>query len=320
MLPSTLGPRSLRRRGVRAAVASAAVVLLTATAACSRTAEPGTREATTASDTATPSGASARAGHRVQKLLVFVVENHSMDQMQAGMPWVYRFAKRYGHTTRYRAVTHPSLPNYLAIAGGSTFGVTDDASPASHPLSGPSVFGAAVAHGSTARLYAEGMASRCQLEPSGRYAVKHNPWAYFTDERAACARGDVPLQRYGRDVDAGRLPAVGMVIPDLCHDAHDCGLGTADQWLRAKISRALAGPDWRAGRLAIVVTADEDDRNHGNRVLTVVAHPSVRNAVVRTRLSHYSLTRSYADVAGIPAPRQGAGARSLLRQFGLVAG
>ncbi len=63
------------------------------------------------------------------KLLVFVVENHSLDQMKQQMPWTYGFAQRYGYATRYVAMTHPSLPNYLAIAGGSTFGVADDAAP-----------------------------------------------------------------------------------------------------------------------------------------------------------------------------------------------
>ena len=254
----------------------------------------------------------------VTKLLVFVVENHSLQQMRRQMPYTARLARRYGYATRYHAVTHPSLPNYLAIAGGDTFGVRDDAAPAAHPLSGPSVFGRAVRAGSTARLYAEAMGSRCQLESSGTYAVKHNPWAYFAHERRLCRRDDVPLRRFGRDVDAGRLPAVGMVIPDLCNDAHDCGLDRADSWLRKRVRRVLAGPDWSAGRLAVVITADEDDGAHGNRVLTVVAHPDLRHAVVRARLTHYSLSRSYADVAGVRPLRHAADARSLLRRFGLT--
>ena len=260
----------------------------------------------------------ASRGTAVAKLLVFVVENHSLQQMREGMPYTSRLARRYGYTTRYHGVTHPSLPNYLAIAGGSTFGVTDDAAPAAHPLSGPSVFGRAVRAGSTATLYAEAMGSRCQLESSGTYAVKHNPWAYFARERRLCRHDDVPMRRFGPDVDAGRLPAVGMVVPDLCNDAHDCGLDRADSWLRKRVRRVLTGPDWAAGRLAVVITADEDDGAHGNRVLTVVAHPSLSHEVVRARLSHYSLSRSYAEVAGVRPLRQAADARSLLRRFGLT--
>lgn len=260
----------------------------------------------------------ASRGTAVTKLLVFVVENHSLQQMREGMPYTSRLARRYGYATRYHGVTHPSLPNYLAIAGGSTFGVTDDAAPAAHPLSGPSVFGRAVRAGSTATLYAEAMSSRCQLESSGTYAVKHNPWAYFADERRLCRQHDVSLRRFAADVDAGTLPAVGMVVPDLCNDAHDCSLSQADSWLRKRIRRVLGGPDWAAGRLAVVITADEDDGAHGNRVLTVVAHPSLSHEVVRARLTHYSLSRSYAEVAGVRPLRQAADARSLLRRFGLT--
>src|SRR3954454_20407705 len=63
---------------------------------------------------------------RVTKVLVVIEENHSLSQMQSQMPYAYSLAKRYGYAGNYTAITHPSLPNYLAIAGGSTFGVTDD--------------------------------------------------------------------------------------------------------------------------------------------------------------------------------------------------
>lgn len=276
--------------------------------------------ATTAETAGTPAGTAARGSVPVTKLLVFVVENHSLDQMREGMPFTARLARRYGYATSYHGVTHPSLPNYLAIAGGDTFGVADDAAPSAHPLRGASVFGRAVRNGSTARLYAEAMDSRCQLESSGTYAVKHNPWAYFPGERRLCRHDDVPLRRFAADVDAGALPAVGMVIPDLCNDAHDCSLAQADAWLRQRVRRVMNGPDWSSGELAVVITADEDDGAHGNRVLTVVAHPDLSHVVVHARLTHYSLSRSYAEVAGVRPLRHAADARSLLRRFGLTTG
>jgi len=78
-----------------------------------------------------------RAVPPVTKLLVFVEENHSFDQMRAGMPYTASLAERYGHATDYHAIRHPSLPNYIAIAGGSTYGVTDDRLPPAHRLTGP---------------------------------------------------------------------------------------------------------------------------------------------------------------------------------------
>ena len=101
--------------------------------------------------TSQPSGPTTRAASAgATKLLVFVIENHSLSEMQSQMPWTYRLGKEYGYATDFHAMTHPSLPNYLAIAGGSTFGVTDDNAPSAHKLSGQSVFGQARAAGKTA--------------------------------------------------------------------------------------------------------------------------------------------------------------------------
>jgi len=251
------------------------------------------------------------------KVLVFMVENHTLGEMRDQMPWTAALADRYGYATTYHAMTHPSLPNYLAIAGGSTFGVQDDADPSSHPLSGASVFGRAIRAGSTARVYAEEMPGTCATTPSGAYAVKHNPWAYFVDERRGCRAHDVPMTRFAGAVTHGTLPRVGMVIPDLDHDAHDGTLKTADAWFKAQMTKVFAGPDWKSGHLAVVLTADEDDTAHGNRVLTVVIHPSQHGNVVTTRLNHYSLTRLYEDVAGLPYLNGAKNARSMTKAFGL---
>ena len=258
------------------------------------------------------------SAHGATKLLVFVVENHSLEEMRAQMPWTYRLGQEYGYATDFRALTHPSLPNYLAIAGGSTFGVQDDDDPSSHPIGGTSVFGDALAHGRTAGVYADAMPENCSLTNTGQYAVRHNPWTYFTSERQQCAQLDLPIARFATDVDAGNLPDAGMVVPDLCHDAHNCSLATADAWMRQEIGLATSGPDFRAGRLVVVVTADEDDGSQDNTVLTIVAHPSVRGVVASSPLSHLSLSRLYSEVLGVPPLREAASAPSMADAFGLA--
>ena len=253
----------------------------------------------------------------VTKLLVFVVENHSLDQMREAMPYTAALGKQYAVATHYQAVAHPSLPNYLAITGGSTYGVTDDDPPSSHTTDQPSVFGQALALGKTAKTYAEGMPTNCAGESSGQYAVKHNPWAYHLSERSLCAQYDVPATELGQDVTAGRLPNAGLVVPDLCNDAHNCDLSVADQWLRTQIGTVMSGPDWRSGHLAIVVTADEGDNHQDKLVLTAVAHPSVHGGVVATPLTHYSLARLYSEVLGAKPLGEAATAPSMVTAFGL---
>ena len=311
-----------RRLGT-AAVLVAALGSTAALGACSSDAPAVTPSSTASSSSSTASSTSStRAGTTtrqpvVDKLLVVVMENHSLAQMQAAMPYTVSLAQRYGYATHYTATRHPSLPNYLAIASGSTHGVADDAPPSKHPLAGPTVFGTALAKGRTAAVYVQGMATPCEHASSGDYAVKHNPWPYFTSEAAQCERHNLPLAAFGTAVRSGTLPNAGMLLPDLCHDAHNCPLATADTWFQEQMRSIQAGPDWRSGRLAVVLTADEDDHNAGNVVLTVVAHPSLQHVVVTTPLTHYSLTRLYAEVTGTKPLGYGAAAPSMAKAFGL---
>jgi phosphatidylinositol-3-phosphatase len=258
------------------------------------------------------------------KLLTIVEENHGEQAALAQMPYLAALSGTYGRTTAYSAVTHPSLPNYLALVGGSTFGVTDDASPAAHPLSGPSVFDQAISAGRTAKAYIEAMPSPCALSSSGRYAVRHNPWTYFADpaERAHCRADDVPAGTPSTgplhdDVTAGTLPTLGWVTPDLCNDAHDCPPRVADDWLRSWLPVIMGGPDFRGGLLAVVVTFDEAEGSGSNTVLTAVIAPGVRHVVTATSCSHYCWTRYAAELAGVPPLRQAATSTSLGTAFGL---
>jgi acid phosphatase len=120
------------------------------------------------------------------------------------------------------------------------------------------------------------------------------------------------------DVRAGTLPNVGMLIPNICNDAHNCTLATADDWLKSWLPTIMSGPDFTTGRLAIVVTADEDDRKSGNTVLTTVVSRSLDGAhkVVSTPLTHYSLSAWLSRLAGGTPLREGASAPDLKAAFG----
>lgn len=151
-------------------------------------------------------------------------ENRSKGEVSAHMPFLMSQARSYGIAMNYFAISHPSLPNYLVLAGGTTFGIADDGGPAVHRLRGPSVFGRLLAAGRTATTYAEAMPDNCSRRNHAIYAVRHNPWTYFDDpaERAACEKFDVPLGSPTTgalidDLTAGKLPTFGLVVPNLCN-------------------------------------------------------------------------------------------------------
>ena len=253
----------------------------------------------------------------ISKVLVIVLENHSLAEMKAGMPYTFALAQRFGYATDYHAVTHPSLPNYLSITSGSHFGITDDSSPAVHVIHGESLFGQV----SSIKTYAEGMTSNCQRTDSGNYAVKHNPQAYFVDERTKCEKTNVSMGtpasgNLRNDIEHGSLPRISFAIPNLCNDAHNCPLATADAWIKSWLTQIQAGSDYRSGRLAVVITADEDDHTGGNAVLTTVIAPVLAHRVVTSALTHYSLLRFLERVAGVGYLR----AASTAPAFGLAFG
>lgn len=283
----------------------------------SAAAQVATNQAT--SNRAASARATSATPPRITKLLVVVEENHSLSQMRRGMPYTFRLAKQYGYATNYHALRHPSLPNYIGIAGGAMYGITDDRSPAAHRITRQSVFGEAIRHGKTAETYNESMPHRCTLTNSGRYAVRHNPWTYFVNNRETCRGYDRRMIAFGPAVRAGHLPRVGMVIPNLDHDAHDGSLHAADTWFQNLVKTIVSGPDWKSGHLAVVLTADEDDHNAGNTVLTTVITKSLMNKhrVVTSRLTHYSLTRLYDEVADLPLLHAAADAPSMARAFHL---
>jgi acid phosphatase len=247
---------------------------------------------------------------------VIVDENHTQAQAQAEMPYLVELQNTFGVTTNYTSPTHPSLPNYLMLAGGSTFGVSNDAAPPSHPITGASVFGAAIANGRTARTYNESMTTNCELTANGDYAVKHNPWAYFVNERTTCQTDDVPLTVLPGDIGSGDLPNVGMITPNMCNDGHDCPLEAADAFLRTWVPQLMNGPDYRSGDLTIVITFDEGEESE-QTIQTVVINPAVKAVVVTAPLTHAGLSRWLYRVSGSAPQNDAATAADVGAAFGL---
>jgi phosphatidylinositol-3-phosphatase len=264
-----------------------------------------------AQSTAGPSPAAGSA--RPRKILVIMEENHSIQQIfPSGMPYLWSLAQRYAYATDWSDVSHPSLPNYLAIFGGSDFNNPQDCAPGpgcSYP--GPSVFGQALARGETAKAYEESMPQPCDQSFVGNYDVNHNPWAYFPSEAANCQANDVPAGTpsggaLAADVHRGTLPTVGLVTPDLIHDGHNGTPAQADAWLQTWIPALMSGPDWRSGRLAIVVVFDEGETTE--QVPFVLMDPGLSGIKISKPANQYALTRLIDKVIGAPPLRQAAGA------------
>jgi phospholipase C len=246
------------------------------------------------------SGAGATASH----VFVIVLENHSYSQIvgSPSAPYLTSLAARYGLATNYHGLTHPSLPNYLAMVGGTTFGVTRNCTTCC--IAGTQIGDQLESHGLTWKAYLEGLPSPCFLgAKSGRYVKRHDPFVYFADvakDAARCRSHVVPLDALGRDIAGGTVPSLSFVVPDLCHDMHDCRPAAGDGWLATFVPTILASSAYRNGGV-LVVTFDEDAGTKDNRVSTIVASATMRaGARTAVRLDHYSLLASLEDLFVLP--------------------
>jgi phosphatidylinositol-3-phosphatase len=290
----------------------AAVLLLAGTAA-------GTGASASAAKTSAPCG---RASHAPtwRHVIVIVMENHGYSQVHGHSPALDRLAASCGVATGYRAISHPSLPNYIALTSGGTQGISDDCSPSPGCSPAvPSIFGQV---GADWKSYAEAMPSPCYRESSGDYSVRHNPAVYYS-QLTTCSTNDVPLGTFAQgalhhDLAAGTLPRFAFVTPDRCHDEHDCSVAEGDAWLGQLVRRIVATRNYRAGDTALFITYDEDDGDEDNRVTTVVVSPSTHpGRTVSAAFTHYSLLRTVEQMLGLPCLGQACSAPSMRRAFGL---
>jgi acid phosphatase len=291
--------------GVLVAGCSSAPVSASSTAAAASSTAAGLAPESAAG---TAAGSPGVLGH-VRKILVIMEENHSIQQIfPSGMPYLWSLAQRYAYATDWSDVAHPSLPNYLAIFGGSAFNDPKDCPPASGcSYPGPTVFGQALARGASAKAYEESMPQPCDAGFVGEYDVNHNPWAYFPSEASSCQAGDVPAGTPAGgalvgDVRAGALPDVGLITPNLLHDGHDGTPAQADAWLRSWIPVLMSGPDWRSGQLAVAVVFDEGETTE--QVPFVLLAPGLSGVKISAAANQYALTRLIDAVIGAPPLRQ----------------
>ena len=222
-------------------------------------------------------------------VFVIVMENRSFAQV-AGSGYVARLASEYGVATNYHGVSHPSLPNYLAMTSGSTWGIADDGY---HSLPAGGLGGQLTAAGIEWRAYMEGMANGC-FHSSYPYALKHDPFAYYG---GGCPQEVVPFGRFGADMSSGDVPRFVWITPGLCHDGHDCSNAVADAWLAQTVPAILATPAWQDGGV-LFITWDEGE-DSANSVMTLVIRSGPLLHRSARAYDHYSLLASIEDLLGV---------------------
>ena len=300
-------------------------LLLVATAACSDgravAAAPTSVSASTASSSLTPvesptpdasSDATDLAGSgggtcgqsgpppaSYDHVVVFVNENRTWDEVGGvgfgDLPWLGQVAAGCSVYTDWRE-TNPaqnSLTQYIGLTSGVDNPATvNDCKPSDRCRStDDNIFRQVRESGGTARTYVEGATKPCSAKGN---APKHIPALYYQggDDPAHCADEVRPLG----ELDPDDLPTYAMVVPDLCHDGHDCDDATVDEWLAEHLGAVLDGADYRAGTTAVFVLWDED-RPVPN---LVIAPTATAGPLSLDGAGHAAALRTMEEMLGLP--------------------
>ncbi len=233
-------------------------------------------------------GALPRPAH----VLVVVMENKRKSQVigSADAPYLNSLARAGATFPDSHGIGHPSQPNYIALLSGSTHGVTSDACPQDLGAK-PNLARALLNARRSFASYSESMPQQGFTGCSGTgglYARKHNPVTDFSNIPASSNR------TYSQfPTNYGSLPTVSFLMPDLCHDMHDCSVATGDAWARAHLSDYVR---WAAGHNSLlIITFDEDDWTDANTIPTIFVGPMVRPVVSGQRIDHYNVLRTLED-------------------------
>jgi hypothetical protein len=230
-------------------------------------------------------------------LFILIEENKAYGQILGNpdAPNLNQLKQTYGFASDYYGVVHPSQANYIAMLGGSTFGIHDDdafyCQPGqlnqfcpnsrqpgyvSHTIVGKSLMDQLEAKGLSWKGYFENLpepGSKVVFAPNpvrALYAAKHNGFMAFKSVQDSPQRlkNLVGLEQLTIDLQNGTIPNYSHIVLNQCHDMHglpECSnlqqlIKTGDAQVGKLVHQIMGSEVWSApGNSAIVITWDEDD-------------------------------------------------------------
>jgi len=269
-----------------------------------------------------PGQQSVRFGH----VFIVVEENANYADVvgSPSMPYLNGLATQYGLAANYFANGHPSIPNYFELTTGQTLTLIDALTPHSFPVSEDNVIRELIAAGKTWKSYAEDLpAVGYTGGDSGNYAVRHNPLAYMTDvqDDPAQTKNLVPFSQFAADLPTANLPDYSFIVPNLCNDAHNCPLATADNWLKTNLDPVIRSAVFQKDGLLVIVFDEADTLDFtagGGHVAAVIVSPLAKRGYKSIAFyQHQSALRLMLEGLGVTKlPGDAATATAMWEFFG----
>ena len=262
------------------------------------------------------------AGSAAVHVAFIIMENRNYTSVigSSSAPYLNSLASQYALATNYYANSvGSSLPDYFMLTVGDTVTTGADYSGS---VTEDNVVRELTKAGKTWKVYAEdlpyaGDISRTDAgsDSAGKpaYVYIHNPFIYLCDVNGstpcpvaydpAQANNVVPYSQLANDIASGNLPDYLFIIPNNCHNTHDCSLSTGDSWLKANVPALLNSSAFQNDGGILIITFDEsggDTTNGGGRVVTIVAGSNVKAGYKSsTFYQHQSALRMMMKAIGV---------------------
>lgn len=251
---------------------------------------------------------------RPDHIVILVLENHAYSQIigNSSAPYINSLANSSYSAlfTQSYGVTHPSQPNYLNLYSGSAQGVTDNNHPANAPFTTPNLGRQLLNAGKTFATYSESLPSvGWNGDTYGAYRRKHNPVTNWmgTGKNQVPSTTNKPFTYFPADFT--KLPTVSIVVPNQNNDMHDGSIATGDSWVKNHMDSYV---QWaKTHNSLFILTFDEDDDLHGNRIVTILSGPMVIGGKYSIKINHYNVLRTIEETYGLPYAGNAANATSI---------
>src|SRR3989440_1028838 len=244
---------------------------------------------------AQPGHLSPEATGNFDQLVVVLMENHDITDIYGPATYMTQLADQYAFAQHWQSITNPSQPNYIALIGGSLFGVSGDGN---HPnLNHPTIVDVIENSGHTWKAFAESAGgSGCGLSPPR--GEDHYPFLSYTTITGNSVRCANLVSGGPTEITAALNAGTNFIwfTPTDGHNMHDNSVSSGDSWLQSWVPGLLSA---MAGKKAALVIMFDEGYAPPPWLNGGSGDPATKTAYKSSvSYTHYSLIKRLEDVWG----------------------